>query len=355
MIELNALSFRPAATTISQDWPALARHLRELGLAFDPAQSVRQFAGGLGNLNYLVEIDGVSWVLRRPPLGPIPPGANDMAREHRILSALFRTFALAPRSLTFCADAAVLGAPFLVIEFKPGLIVRDRLPAKFDSTAVGPKLCRMLIDVLAKLHAIEPAAVGLADLGKPDGFLARAVEGWAKRAIIANDGAMPIAAAAIVSWLRGQRVPAGSIALLHNDFKLDNIILDPATLTPRAVIDWDMGTRGDPLFDLATLLSYWTEASDPPCMHRLRQMPTALSGFASRTAMIAAYAAATGRDVSDFQFYRVLTMFKLGVVFLQLGAQWRRGATIDPRYKDFSALGDDLLYFTREIAMGRAV
>lgn len=354
MISRIAPAFRPPETTIPQDWTALAQHLNRHGHAYDAAQPVRQFAGGFGNLNYLIEIDGTPWVLRRPPLGPIPPGANDMAREHRILSALHPVFELAPRSLHFTSDPTVLGAPFIVLEYRPGLIIRDELPSGLASTEAGPRLSRMLIDVLARLHAVDPAAVGLADLGKPDGFLVRAVEGWAKRAGIANDGDMPPAAVEIVAWLRGQPVPRGDVTLLHNDFKLDNVILDPTTLEPRAVVDWDMGTRGDPLFDLATLLSYWTEAGDPDCMHRLRQMPTAQPGFATRSALIAAYAAATGRDVSYVHFYRLLTVFKLGVVFLQLGAQWRRGATTDPRFKDLSKLGSDLLDYCVDIVHGRA-
>ncbi len=354
MPDSSTPTFRAAETTVPQDWSSLSQHLGRYGHIFDAAQPVRQFAGGFGNLNYLIEVNGAPWVLRRPPLGPIPPGANDMGREHRILSALSPTFNLAPRSLHFCDDISVLGAPFLILEFRSGLIIRDQLPPDLGPMVVGPTLSRMLIDVLAQLHTVDPAAVGLGDLGKPAGFLTRAIEGWAKRAAIANDGDMPASAVEIVEWLRRQPVPSGAVTLLHNDFKLDNVILDTATLAPRAVVDWDMGTRGDPLFDLATLLSYWTEAGDPDCMHRLRQMPTASPGFATRDALIAAYAAATGRDVSNFKYYRVLTVFKLGVVFLQLGAQWRRGATTDPRFEDLSQLGLDLLDFGIEIVRGRA-
>jgi aminoglycoside phosphotransferase (APT) family kinase protein len=353
MQPIDAMSFRPAETSIPQDWAALARHLRAAGLAFDASSSLPQFAGGFGNLNYLVEIDGEHWVLRRPPLGPIPPGANDMAREYRVLSALNRAFPLAPRALHFCADTSVLGAPFLILEYRPGLIIRDKLPVELSSAQAGPFLSGKLIEILASLHAIEPASIGLGDFGKPEGFLSRAVEGWAKRSAIACDGEMPEPAIEIVAWLRNQPLPAGDVSLLHNDFKLDNVILDPATLGPRAIVDWDMSTRGDPLFDLATLLSYWAEAGDPPCMHNIRQMPTAMPGFLTRVEMIDAYAAATGRDVSAFRFYRTLAMFKLAVVYQQLGAQWRRGATNDPRFERFTALGASLLNFTHDIVRGR--
>jgi aminoglycoside phosphotransferase (APT) family kinase protein len=341
--------FRPPKTTIPQDWPALARYLADHGHAFDSGVPPPQFAGGFGNLNYLLTIDGGPWVLRRPPLGPIPPGANDMGREFRVLSALAPAFALAPRALLFCADTAILGAPFLILEYRPGSIIREALPPGVDSQVAGPKLSEMLVDVLAHLHAIDPAAVGLGDFGKPEGFLQRAVDGWAKRCALAGDGTVSPAAAEIMAWLRAAAIPRGGVTLLHNDFKLDNMILDPATLNPRAVVDWDMSTRGDALFDLATLLSYWTEAGDPPSMHDIRQMPTAMPGFYNRAQMVAAYAARTGRDVSEFRFYRILAMFKLAVVYLQLGAQWRRGATNDPRFERFTKLGADLLEFTHDI------
>lgn len=347
-------AFRPPETTIAQDWAALSRHLAAHGLSFDPQPPPRQFAGGFGNLNYLLTVDGASWVLRRPPLGPIPPGANDMAREYRVLSALAGAFPLAPRALHFSSDPAVIGAPFILLEYRPGLIIREHLPAGVDAHAAGPKLSHMLVEVLARLHAIDPAAVGLGDFGKPDGFLARAVDGWAKRAAIAGDGEAPKAARAVIDWLRAAPVPKGDVTLLHNDFKLDNVILDPASLAPLAVVDWDMGSRGDPLFDLTTMLSYWTEASDPPCMHEVRQMPSAEPGFMTRHELIETYARLSGRDVSQIRFHRILTMFKTSIVYLQLGAQWRRGATNDPRFERFTQLGLDLMDFTNEIVARRA-
>ena len=347
-------AFRPPETTIGQDWAALARHLAAHGHRFAAEPSPQQFAGGFGNLNYLVTIDDEPWVLRRPPMGPIPPGANDMAREYKVLSALADAFPLSPRALHFTADASVLGAPLLILEYRPGLIIREHLPADLDSHVVGPKLSRMLVDIFAALHAIDPDSIGLGAFGKPDGFLARAVEGWAKRAEIAGDGEVSGAGRAVIDWLRATPAPKGDVTLLHNDFKLDNVILDPATLAPVAVVDWDMGSRGDPLFDVATMLSYWTQAGDPPCMHEVRQMPSAMPGFMTRAELIEAYAVASGRDVSQFRFYRILTMFKTSIVYLQLGAQWRRGATNDPRFERFTGLGTDLLDFTHEIVRGRA-
>lgn len=337
------------------DWGAIAGHLAAHGLALDPGVPPRQFAGGLANLNFLLCLDGRWAVLRRPPDGPLPPGAHDMGREHRILSRLWRALPLAPRSLHLCADAAIAGAPFQILEFRPGICVRgDGLSPLPETAQTGARLSAMLVETLVAIHAVDPAAVGLGDLGRPDGFFARTAAGWIARAERVAGGNLSPAAAAIARWLKAAQVPdAAAPTLLHNDFKLDNLLIDPATLAPVAVVDWDMGTRGDPLFDLATLLSYWSEAGDPPAMHRLAQMPTARPGFLGRAALAQAYGRATGRSLGALKAYRVLTMLKLGVVFHQLHARHRAGETSDPRYAAFGTLGDELLEFTLDIVNDR--
>lgn len=346
--------FRAAADTVDLEWEKLGRYLASRGHTFDAGERPRQFAGGLGNLNYLVTIDGAPYVLRRPPMGPIPPGANDMAREFRVLSGLWKSYPSAPSGLLYCEDPSVLGAHFLIMEYRPGLTIGGELPPQLDSRTVGPRLAETMVGLLSELHTVDTASVGLETLGKPDGFLTRAVDGWEKRARLAiGDRPRPIIDE-LCAWLRANQVSGGAPTLLHCDFKLDNIVLDPQDLRPLAVLDWDMATRGDPLFDLATLLSYWAEASDPPAMHELKQMPTAQPGFPSRREVAAAYARQSGRDLSDFQFYRVLAMFKLGVVFLQLYVRYQAGASRNARFESFEKLGDGLLEFTHEIARGRA-
>jgi aminoglycoside phosphotransferase (APT) family kinase protein len=346
--------FRSGADTVPQDWAALARHLAARGLALGEAPP-RQFAGGFGNLNYLVELDGRPAVLRRPPPGPLPAGGNDMAREHRILSVLWRAYGLAPRSLFFCADPGVLGAPFQIIEYRAGLIIRDALPERLRGRdEAGAALSEALVDALVALHAVDPAGIGLETLGRPEGFLARTLEGWARRGAAVAEPADPRLFSETLAWLRAHVPPPSTPTLLHSDFKLDNVILDPARLVPVAVIDWDMGTRGDPLWDLAVLLSYWTEPGDPDCMHRLRQMPTAAPGFWSRAETLAAYAGRSGRAVDDFAFYRVLSVFRSAVVFLQLFARYRRDPGVNAAFAAFDALGREMLDFAHEIARGRA-
>lgn len=338
-----------ASETTGIDWERLRRYLGDRGMVLS-AEPPRRFAGGFGNLNYRLVVDGTAMVLRRPPFGEVPAGANDMAREHRILSRLWQRFALAPRSFLLCEDAAVIGAPFQLIEYRDGAVIRDTLPPALqgDPTAAA-RLGDIVLDVLVDLHAVEPSAVGLGDFGRPDGFLERTVHGWKRRADAVFTGADLRLVAELHAWLAGHLVPDQAPTLIHNDYKLDNIILSADHARPVALIDWDMGSRGDPLIDLATLVSYWTEAGDPPAMHELRQMPTAAPGFRSREQMVRDYAARTGRDVSLFKFHRLLALFKLGTVFRQLHHRHLTGNADDPRFAGFGPLAAGLLEFARDV------
>ncbi|MBR0828666.1 phosphotransferase family protein [Bradyrhizobium manausense] len=344
----------PAADSPQSDWERLARYLSGCGMSVDLAQPIRRFAGGLANRNYLVVVDGQPTVLRRPPDGNLPPGAHDMAREHRILSRLSDALPFVPKGLHYCDDRHVIGVPFQLIEYRPGLVIRGtdlpRLEGHDDAPGV---LSEMLVSTLAALHDVDAREAGLEDLGRPEGFIGRAIAGWSKRGMLVADGA---ALQALLEdntrWLLRQTFRTRAPALLHCDFKLDNLILDPRTLAPAALVDWDMGTQGDPLFDLATLLSYWAQPDDPPALHRLQQMPTTNPGFWRRAKVAERYAALTGTDVDDLPAMRVLALFKLGIVFLQLHRQWTSGAVKDDRYADFAALGEDILLVARDVSNG---
>lgn len=349
-------AFKPSDTMVPQDWPRLADFLGARGHAFSTDRPPRQFASGFGNLNYLIEMDGAEAVLRRPPLGPIPPGANDMGREHRILSGLWQAFPLAPRSLVFCDDETVLGAPFFIMQYRPGIVIGGTVPdGVADAGTVGLTLGPMLMRVLADLHAVDPAAVGLGDFGRPEGFLERQVAGWVARAGLAWDNAPSPLAVELGNWLaRNQPRRSPAPTLLHNDFKLDNMVLDPASLDPVAVLDWDLGTRGDPLVDLGVTLSYWVEPEDPLAMHAIDQMPSAGHAFPSRRDAVELYAGYTGRDLSDILYYRVFGQFRIAVVFMQLNRRYREGGTDDPRFAEFGRMAEGLLDFAHEVAQGRA-
>jgi aminoglycoside phosphotransferase (APT) family kinase protein len=346
-------SFHTQGAQRAQDWLALRVHLAQHGFDLDLSQTPRQFARGFGNLNYLVMIDGQDWVLRRPPSGNIPPGANDMAREFGILRNLWKAFPLAPKAIHFCSDPLILGAPFLIMEYRPGLVIGGKLPVSRVVTQPERNLLgRKMVELLADLHAVDAESVALANLGRPQNMLARMIAGWEKRANLACGPDTPKGVTRTTQWLHARLPVQQPARLLHSDFKLDNIILDPKLLTPLAVIDWDMGTRGDPLVDLATLLSYWSQADDPDVMHQLAQMPTAQPGFPTRADVLELYARRTGVDLSSFEFYRVLAMFKLTVVFMQLHAQFVRGEVSDEKYRTFGALCAGLLDFTEAIASG---
>ena len=348
-------AFKSREDEVKQDWDALDRHLQRHGHALTGSEPPRQFASGFGNINYLLEMDGALRVLRRPPTGPVPPGANDMARESKILTGLWREFPPAPKCLLFCDDGAVLGAPFFIMEYRPGLVIGGEMPVAVAARGTpGEGIGKTLIALLHDLHRVDPEAAGLGDLGRPEGFRERTAAGWVKRARLAWDDAPPPVVDEIEAWLNVDRkLPEQQTVFLHNDFKLDNVVLDPESLDPVAVLDWDLGTRGDPLVDLGVMLGYWTESGDPDAMQQLRQMPTGGYGFPTREAVAADYAARTGRDLSGFKWYRVLTSFRVAVIFQQLHRRYREGGAGDPRFMEFGTLAEGLLEFSHEVARGR--
>ena len=326
------------------EWNRLIAHMAGQGMVLVPGE---RFAGGLANQNFRVLLDGTPAVLRRPPDGPLPPGAHDMAREHRLLTTLPAVLPFVPRGLYLCTDLSVVGVAFQLMTFHEGRVVRDVLPD--DLAGQGATLNATLLQTLAAIHGVDTAAVGLGDFGRPEGFVARAIEGWVRRGTAASDDP---AIARLATWLRAQAVPDGAPTLLHNDIKLDNMVLGP-DLAPVAVVDWDQGTRGHRLFDLGTTLSYWAEAGDHPAMAKLGQMPTAAPGFMTREQAAQEYARLTGADLSDIRFFRVLGMLKLAVIFLQLQRIHVRSGTPGERFAEFGTLAAGLLEIAETIAAGR--
>ncbi len=244
------------------DLEPVARYLRaavpEIGEASEI--SIEQFPSGHSNLTYLVRAGGRQYVLRRPPFGSKVKSAHDMGREYRVLSALHRVYPLAPEPLAFCEDESVLGAKFYVMRRIEGVILRKDLPPGLE---LAPERVRALhgnlIDELARLHALDPDAAGLADLGKPVGYVERQISGWTRR--YADSKTDDIGAVEELGrWLADHHPPESGAALIHNDYKLDNVVLAPDDPTRIiGVLDWEMATLGDPLMDLGTSLSYWVE------------------------------------------------------------------------------------------------
>jgi len=329
--------------------PWLRRHLP----GAEGRLRVRQFGGGHANLSYLLRFGDREFVLRRPPLGPIAPSSHDMAREHRVLKAIPDAFPLAPRSYVLCEDPGIIGAQFHVMERRPGIVIRTELPAEFlGRPALNRAIGEMLTDVLADLHRVDPAAVGLADLGRPEGFVRRQLEGWTRRWHAAKDRELD-SIDRVIAWLSASPPDSPTVTLLHNDYKLDNMIVDAADPSrPTAVLDWDMCTRGDPLMDLGYLLNFWVEADDDPSWFEAAAMPTWHPGFPTRGQAIARYGERTGFDLERVRWYQVFGTYKLAVVLQQIYIRFVRGQTQDDRFAEFdrrvAALADKALVLTGE-------
>jgi aminoglycoside phosphotransferase (APT) family kinase protein len=305
-----------------------------------PSLLVEQFPGGHSNLTYLLRYGGRELVLRRPPRGASVKTAHDMGREHRVLSCLHRCYSKAPRALAACDDPAVIGAPFFLMERVGGVILRRILPAGAGS-APAPSRLRALseatVDALAELHAVDPAAAGLADLGRPAGYAARQVSGWTERWQRAATDPVPDVDRA-AAWLaehlprRSAAEEEDAAALLHNDFKLDNLVLAANLGAIAAVLDWEMATVGEPLMDLGTSLGYWLDPDDDEALRLLPVGLTALPGNLSRAEVVERYARTTGRDASGILFYYVFGLLKIAVIAQQIYFRYRRGLTRDERF-----------------------
>jgi aminoglycoside phosphotransferase (APT) family kinase protein len=295
---------------------------------------IEQFPGGHSNLTYLVRCGDRELVLRRPPVGSKVRTAHDMGREFRVLSRLHTAYPRAPEAFLHCDDPSVIGAPFYLMERVRGVILRhQRPPAGIDlPPATLRAVSEAAVDGLADLHAVDYEAVGLGDFGRPEGYVRRQVEGWSERWRNARtDGVTGVDRAAF--WLAENRPEESGAALIHNDYKYDNLVLDRQDL-PRivAVLDWEMSTVGDPLMDLGTSLGYWIDPDDHPGLHLLPAGPTALPGNLSRREVAQRYAARTGRDVSRIVFYYVYGLFKIAVIAQQIYYRYQQGFTKDERF-----------------------
>jgi len=325
------------------DWPRLIACLRDrlpaAGLD-DPAvtdhrsePTIAQFPGGHSNLTYLVRFGETEVVVRRPPLGPVAPTAHDMAREFRWLSAMHRVFPMAPRPYFLCDDLSVVGAVFYAMERRRGVIVRiDEPPGLADNLPARRALSEAMIDTLADLHNVDVVSRGLSTLGKPSGFVERQVRGWTERWQRSQTSVLAVMDS-LSSWLR-DRLPADPAvpAVVHGDFKLDNVMLDADTLTRIvAVFDWEMSALGDPLVDLGILLAYWQPTS-PPSQRDALTTVTHKPGYLTSDELVERYARRSGRDVSNVRYYEIFALFKIAVVIQQIYYRWVKGQTTDARF-----------------------
>jgi aminoglycoside phosphotransferase (APT) family kinase protein len=318
------------------DVGSLTRWLETVDAVPDGTPQVMQFGGGKANLTYLLVFPGgEELVLRRPPLGPVARSAHDMSREFRVLSRLWRAFPYAARAIAYCDDSSVIGSDFFLMERRDGVVVRGQIPERFgggEDQEANRKLSEVVVGTLAEFHSVDPESCNLDDLGHPDGFLQRQVEGWANRWEKARHEENALAAE-LATWLM-RELPAGPRpTLLHNDWRLDNMAVDPEDPGKcLAVYDWDMATRGDPLADLGTLMGSWFDPGEAP--GELSMMPTQAPGWMSRADAVARYAELTHADISHVEWYLVFGAWKLAIVLQQIYIRWLRGQTRDARFSE---------------------
>ena len=323
---------RPVRPSEQLDWDGLAAYLRE-HLGMHGEMQVEQFPGGHSNLTYAITLGESELVLRRPPFGPVPPRAHDMAREFRVLAAVHPHFPLAPKPYLVCEDLSIIGSVFYVMERRRGTVIRADEPEGI--APLRGRISESIVDTLADLHAIDVASHSLDTLGKPAGFVARQIRGWTERWHGSKTSDVP-EMESLAAWLE-QRIPPDPArpTLVHGDYKLDNVMLDarePWRLV--GVFDWEMSAIGDPLVDVGVLLCYWVHAA---VGHDAIPSVTKREGWFGRDAILARYAERSGRALGDIAVYEVFAVFKLAVVIQQIYARFVRGQTDDPR---FASLGE---------------
>ncbi len=318
----------------------------------DPSKlKVTQFGGGVANLTYLLKYDDFEYVLRRPPLGVLAKSSHDMGREFKVLSVLHKSFQLAPEALLFCDEVSIIGSPFFIMKRKSGIVIRRKFPESYQDTEKAAfDLSKALVDALVKLHSVDYQKIGLESLGRPEGFINRQIEGWYKRwnAAKESDNAQMDE---VYNWLKLNIPKNSEYSIVHNDYKLDNMMFDPKIPSNMiAIFDWDMCTLGDPLSDLGALLTYWTEPTDPDYFKEIAMMPINVPGFMTRKELVQRYESQTGRKIENINFYHTLGLFRLVVIVAQIYIRFVRGQTRDKRFGLLGKLIPLIIKAAHEIA-----
>lgn len=319
----------------SIDWIKLEKFIKNSieGLP-EGKMKVQKFSEGYSNLTYLISINEWESVLRRPPFGKVPPKAHDMEREYRMLEKVNPVFSLAPKPYVYHEDLAIMDKHFYVMEKKKGFVIDDKLPESYKSSQLaGPLISKAVIETLVQLQSIDYKKAGLENMGKPEGFLERQVKGWIKRYDLSKteeDSSL----GELEKWLVSNLPTNKETTIVHNDFKLNNMVLDiknPGNVV--GVLDWELSTIGDPLSDLGSTIAYWGQSQDPDMgINIVTNQP----GFYSRRDFIEEYASLSGRDLSDIDYYVAFGFYKLGVILQQLHYRWKIGEIDDNRFEDLN-------------------
>jgi len=296
--------------------------------------AITQFPSGFSNLTYMIDMGGRQMILRRPPIGAKVKAGHDMGREYRVLKALYPVFHYCPEPLAYTEDTSIIGSPFFIMDKLSGIILRKDLPQElFFSKEQAKQLCLNLIDQLAHIHGINVKKAGLGFIGKPTGYVKRQVDGWSSRYRKAKTKDAPDCEK-IMAWLK-DKMPQDTDhpTIVHNDYKFDNVVLDPNQ--PEKIIgilDWEMTTYGDPLMDLGNSLAYWVEKDDPEEIQMMRTMPTNMPGALTRREILDYYEKKTGRSTRQFDYYYCFGLFRLAVIAQQIYYRYFHKITDNKRF-----------------------
>lgn len=318
------------------DAAAVGDYLRRIDPDLAGTPAIRQYRGGASNLTYELAFDDRALILRRPPFGTKAKSAHDMGREYRIQKALKPVYRYVPEMIAYCDDPSVIGSEFYVMEKLEGIIPRANLPRGVEPSEDEVRaMCRNVIDTMIELHTIDPAAAALSDIGKGAGYVRRQIEGWSdryRRARTENAGDLE----SVMSWLAANVRDEVRLCIVHNDFRFDNVVLDPADPSRViGVLDWEMATIGDPLMDLGNTLAYWVEPSDDAFLQATRRQPTTLPGMMTRDEVVAYYLERSGLPEVSFTFYRIYGLFRLAVIAQQIYYRYHQGQTRNPEVAQF--------------------
>ena len=327
---------RPVREGEELDLAAVESFLKSAIPGYEGPLEVSQFPSGASNLTYLVKAGDREMVLRRPPPGRKAKTAHDMSREVRVLTALAGVFPYVPKVLAFCDDQDVLGCDFFLMERLDGIILRKNLPRGMRlSREETARLCRNVVDRLIDLHSIDYRAAGLGDLGKPEGYVRRQIEGWSRRYVDARTPNAP-SYDRVMRWLNEKMPPEVGASVIHGDYRFDNVVLDPENpLEVIGVLDWEMATIGDPLMDLGNSLAYWIEKKDPLLLRLTRLQPTHLEGMMTREEVVDYYCRKAGIEIETFDFYRIYGVFRLVVIMQQIYYRYYHRQTRNKRFGRF--------------------
>jgi len=298
--------------------------------------TITQFPGGASNLTYALSFPNRELVLRRPPFGPVAVSAHDMGREYKVMNTLRPFYPYVPKMITFCDDPSVIGCDFYLMERLVGIVPRAEFPAALSlAPEQTRRLCTNALDKLIELHRVDYAAIGLADLGKGEGYVERQIGGWSKRYRNAKTENVPDFEK-VMNWLQDNMPSQVKVCIIHNDFRFDNVVLDPEDPTRIiGILDWEMATLGDPLMDLGNSLAYWIQADDGPEMLATRRQPTHLDGMLTRREVIEYYCSKTGMQIDNSRFYQIYGLFRLAAIIQQIYYRYHHGQTRDKRFEYF--------------------